>query len=197
MKLTYSAVLLTATTLGLSGCQTSKNLLNGFTGGVIKTATLPTQSSSRIQFVIKDVGGIFIASPNSKNLKVNGKNQGIVATTRGYFDNIILNKEENYNTSLSDLGLPKPLIPLDPKKRANNVVERYVTPTEQIHIKYVINGSDGRTQSHCEINGNFTPETNTDYRITGRKDYRKCYVLLEKFVKNSDGTTTLQPMRFE
>lgn len=192
MKLTYITLLLTATTLGLSGCQTSKNLLNGFTGGEIKAAKLPDTSSSRIQFVITSGMGRFIALPNAQNNKANGKNLGIVAQSRGNFDNVLLSKEDNQKTIRNNLGMPKPQI--NPREsKATNIVERYVNSNEQIQIAYNISSS----QDACKIGGKFTPQPNTDYRITGTSDYKKCYILLEKFVKNADGTTTLQPMRFE
>lgn len=194
-----SLIILTtlATSISITGCQTSKNLLNGFTGGVIKTAALPTQSSSRIQFFIKDSGGTFIASPDSAHLKVNGKNQGVVASTRGIFDNLTFSKADNFNTTYSDLGLPKPNEQLDSKRGRNNVVERYVTPNQEIDIKYLINGSSGSRSTHCDISGRFTPKPNTDYRITGESDYKKCYILLEQFVKDSRGNVTTQPIRFK
>nr|WP_313062089.1 hypothetical protein [Moraxella sp. CTOTU49097] len=192
MKLTPTLMLLMATTLGLTGCQTSKNLLNGFTGGETKVAKLPETSSSRVQFVITSVVGRFIALPDSQNTKANGKNLGIVAQSRGNFDNILFSKEDNQRTIRNNLGMPKPQID-STRAKSTNVVERYVNANEQIQIEYNISVS----QIACKIGGKFTPQPNTDYRITGTSDYKKCYILLEKFVKNADGTTTLQPMRFE
>lgn len=177
MKFSHIAILLTATTLGLTGCQTSKNLLNGFTGGETKVAELPDTSSSRIQFVITSGMGRFIALPNAQNNKANGKNLGIVAQSRGNFDNVLLSKEDNQKTIRNNLGMPKPQINPAASK-ATNIVERYVNPNEKIQIAYNISTS----QNACKIGGKFTPRPNTDYRITGTSDYKKCLCTRQKIL---------------
>lgn len=194
MKITHIAILLTATTLGLTGCQSTKNVLNGFTGGTIKNVSLPSHSTTRIQFVMKDGYGLFVASPNSKELKVNGKNQGVIANTVGFFGS---NTESSREVTLNDLGMLKPSMQLDPKRRTNNIVERYVNANEQIALKYRYNRPNGRGTSYCDISGRLTTKPNTDYRVTGWADTKKCYISLEEFVKNPDGTMTLQPIPFE
>lgn len=186
MKPSYVLSITICSVLSLSGCQTSKNLLNGFVGGTLKVAQLPETSSSKIQFVINDYYGMFLGSPNSKNVKVNGKSEGVVATR---FVSPLFNEQDKKKISASDLGMPKPAS----TPKSFNVVERYVNPNEQINIKYNM----GDSNESCGVSGRFTPEANTNYRITGNSDNKKCYIILEKFVKDKSGKSHLQIMRFE
>lgn len=160
--------------------------MNGFVGGTLNVAQLPDTSSSKIQFVINDYYGMFIGSPNSQNVKVNGRTEGVVATR---YANPLFNEQDKKKISSSDLGLPKP----DTKTKPFNVVERYVNPNEQINIKYTM----GDSNESCKVSGRFTPQANTNYRITGNSDSKKCYIILEQFVKDKSGQTRLQVIQFE
>ncbi len=177
-------------TIGLTSCQTSKNLLNGFTSGTANVAELPEYSTSRVQFVIYDGYGMFIASPNSANVKIDGKSLGVVATR---FVSPLFNEEDKQKISASNLGMPKP----DTNSKPVNVVERYVNPDEQIYIKYSMGNNNGTTQKNCSLNGNFTPKSNTDYRITGMSDRKSCFMVLEEFEKNKNGQTQLNTIKFD
>lgn len=176
--------------ISLSGCQTSKSLLNGFVGGTVNVAELPDKSSTRVQFVINDYSGMFIGSPDTKNTKVSGKTEGVMATR---FASPLFNKQDKQKISSMDLGMPKP----DLKKETYNVVERYINPNEQIQIKYTMGSNNGSTQTNCRVKGKFIPRANTDYRITGSSSREKCYVLLEQFTKNKNGQTYLVPIKFD
>ena len=184
MKLAYLLPIAIISTLGLSSCQTPKSLLNGFVGGNLKIAQLPETSSSKIQFVINDSYGMFIASPNSKNVKVNGKSEGVVATR---FASPLFNEQDKKKISSSDLGLPKLAT------KSFNIVERYVNPNEQINIKYTMGDSNER----CNVSGKFTPQANTNYRIIGNSGEKECYIILEQFIKDKGGQTRLQVIQFE
>ena len=176
--------------ISLSGCQTSKSLLNGFVGGTVNVAELPDKSSTRVQFVINDYSGMFIGSPDTKNTKVSGKTEGVMATR---FASPLFNKQDKQKISSMDLGMSKP----DLKKETYNVVERYINPNEQIQIKYTMGSNNGSTQTNCRVKGKFIPRANTDYRITGSSSGEKCYVLLEQFTKNKNGQIYLTPIEFD
>ncbi len=176
--------------ISLSGCQTSKSLLNGFVGGTVNVAELPESSSTRVQFVINDYFGMFIASPDTKNAKVSGKTEGVVATR---FVSPIFNKKDKQKISSMNLGMSK----LELKKESYNIVERYINPNEQIQIKYTMGSNNGSTQTNCRVTGKFIPKANTDYRITGSSSRKECYVYLEQFAKNKNGQTYLIPMKFD
>ena len=176
--------------ISLSGCQTSKSLLNGFVGGTVNVAELPEKSSTRVQFVINDYSGMFIGSPNSKNTKVSGKTEGVIATR---FASPLFNAQDKQKISLMNLGMPKPNV----EKKPYNIVERYINPNEQIQIKYTMGSNNGSTQTNCRVTGDFIPKANTDYRITGSSSSDKCYVLLEQFTKNKNGQTYLAPIQFD
>lgn len=176
--------------ISLSGCQTSKSLLNGFVGGTVNVAELPENSSTRVQFVINDYTGMFIGSPDTKNTKISGQTEGVVATR---FVSPLFNKQDKQKISSMDLGMPKP----DFEKEPYNVVERYINPNEQIQIKYTMGGNNGSTQTNCRVKGKFIPSANTDYRITGSSSRKECYVLLEQFTKNKNGQTYLVPIKFD
>ncbi len=177
--------------ISLSGCQTSKNLLNGFAGGIFNVAELPEKSSTRVQFVINDYSGMFIGSPDTKNTKISGQTEGVIATR---FANPLFNKQDRQKISSMDLGMPKPK---SIEKEHYNVVERYINSNEQIQIKYNMGSNNGSTQTNCSVKGEFIPRANTDYRITGSSNREKCYVLLEQFTKNKNGQTYLVPIKFD
>lgn len=176
--------------ISLSGCQTSKNLLNGFVGGSLNVAELPEKSSTRVQFVINDYYGMFIGSPDTKNTKVSGQTEGIVATR---FVSPLFNNQDKQKISAMNLGMPKPNF----EKAPYNIVERYIKPNEQIQIKYTMGSNNGSTQTNCRVSGKFVPKANTDYRITGRSNRKECYVLLEQFTKDKNGQTHLMPIKFD
>ena len=177
--------------ISLSGCQTSKNLLNGFVGGTANVAELPEKSSTRVQFVINDYFGMFIGSPDSINTKVSGKTEGVVATR---FVSPLFSKQNKQKIGAMDLGMPKPK---STGKEPFNIVERYIKPNEQIQIKYSMGTNNGSTQTGCTVIGKFTPKPNTDYRITGSSSREECYMLLEQFVTNKNGQTSLTSIMFD
>ena len=177
--------------VSLSGCQTSKSLLNGFVGGTLNIAELPEKSSTRVQFVINDYSGMFIGSPDIKNTKVSGQTEGVIATR---FVSPLFNKQDKQKISSMDLGMPKPK---SIEEEPYNVVERYINPNEQIQIKYTMGGNNGSTHTGCRVEGKFTSRANTDYRITGSSSRKECYVLLEQFTKNKNGQTHLVSIKFD
>lgn len=176
--------------VSLSGCQTSKSLLNGFVGGTLNVAELPENSSTRIQFVINDYTGMFIGSPDTENTKVSGQTEGIVATR---YVNPFFSNQDKQKISSMDLGMLKP----DFEKEPYNVVERYINPNEKTQIKYTMGSNNGSTKTNCRVKGEFIPSANTDYRITGSSSRKECYVLLEQFTKNKNGQTYLVPIKFD
>ena len=188
-----SSHLLGATILSivsLSGCQTSKSLLNGFVGGTLNVAELPENSSTRVQFIINDYTGMFIGSPDTENTKVSGQTEGIVATR---YINPFFSNQDKQKISSMDLDMPKPDFEKDPY----NVVERYINSNEQIQITYTMGSNNGSTRTSCRAEGKFIPKANTDYRITGSSSRKRCYVLLEQFTKNKDGQTYWVPIKFD
>lgn len=176
--------------ISLSGCQTSKSLLNGFVGGTLNVAELPESSSTRVQFVINDYTGMFIGSPDTENTKVSGQTEGIVATR---YINPFFSNQDKQKISSMDLGMPKP----DFEKEPYNIVERYIDSNEQIQITYTMGSNNGSTRTGCRVEGKFTPKANTDYRITGSSSRKECFVLLEQFTKVKNGQTYFTPIKFD
>lgn len=205
-KILSSVAILGMASIALTGCQTMKSSLNLVTDNMY-VAKLPESSSTKLQ-VVTDWGGSFNATPNSEKYRSSKKPGpgGILAlngsinptgmaklTVQPYTDQEKLFIYEN------DLNMPKPT---DAEKRVYSnaassspnftVTERYIAPNEPISIKFRGNDSFG----NCSVGGTFTPEANSNYRLTGAFG-RKCVVILEKFITNSRGETVLQNIRIE
>lgn len=205
-KMWSSVAILGAASIALTGCQTMKSSLNLVTDNMY-VAKLPERSSTKLQ-VVTDWGGSFNVAPNSDKYRSSKKSgTGGVLAMNGSLNPTGLAKlsmlpysdEEKLLIYENDLDLPKPT----PEEKLFysrtgssspnfTVTERYITPNQPISINFRGNDSFG----NCSVNGTFRPEADTNYRLTGVFG-RKCVILLEKFVTDSSGQTSLQNIGFD
>lgn len=201
-KILSNIVILGIAALGMQGCQVAKSSLNLITDNMY-IAQLPENTSTKIQ-IVTGWGGSFNATPNSDRyrgstklgagvLSMHGDSKSARLPIQGFTD-----KEKKLIFD-NDLNMPKPT---DREKRLYqlavdstvdvSVTERYITPNQPFSVFF----RGGDAFNTCSVDGTFTPKANSDYRLTGIFG-SKCVIILEQFVKNSHGETTLQAIKFD
>ena len=202
MKVLANIGILGMVAVSLSGCQMAKSSINFVTDNMY-VVQLPETTSTKLQ-VITSAGGSFNATPNSNRYRSSTKlGAGVLSMygsskTNRLFKQGFTEKERQLIFD-NDLNMPKPT---DSEKRTYqligsttaglSVTERYITPNQPFSVLF--RGSD--SFSNCSVDGTFIPEANTNYRLTGLFG-SKCVIILEKFVKDSRGNTSLQPVKLD
>ncbi|WP_131669146.1 hypothetical protein [Psychrobacter pygoscelis] len=201
-KIFTNIAILGMATLGLQGCQVAKSSLNLLTDNMY-VAQLPEKTSTKLQ-VVTGWGGSFNATPNSDRYRSSTKLGTGVLSMHGSSKSTRLpiqgfNDKEMRLIFDNDLNLPKPT---DREQRLYQsavgstvdvtVTERYITPDQPFSVYF--RGNDAFNA--CSVTGTFTPKANSNYRLTGMFG-SKCLVILERFVKNSRGETTLETIKFD
>lgn len=190
------------TAISVSGCQAMKSSVNFVTDNMY-AAQLPESTSTRLQ-VVTGSGGSFNVTPNSSKyrsstklgagvLSMYGSSESSKLPMQGFTD-----KEKRLIYD-NNLNMTKPT---DREKQRYNleggstagfsITERYITPNQPISFKFRGNDSFG----NCTTHGTFTPDANSNYRLTGVFG-RKCVIMLEKLSKDSRGNTTFQSIGFD
>lgn len=190
------------TAISMSGCQTMKKSVNLITDNLY-AAQLPEDTSTKLQ-IVTGVGGSFNVTPNSSKyrsstklgagvLSMYGSSKSPKLSMQGFTD------EERKFIYYNNLNMTKPT---DREKQRYNlaggstsdfsVTERYIAPNQPISFKFHAYDSF----SNCTVYGTYTPEANSNYRLTGVFG-KKCVIMLEKFSTDSRGNTTLQSISFD
>lgn len=200
-KILSGVALIGLATISLSGCQTMKKSVNLISDNMY-VAQLPESTSTKLQ-VVTGAGGLFNATPNSDKYRSSTKlGAGVLSMYRSSKPSIIpivgFTDEEEKLIFNNNLNMTKPNA--IEKQRYNlaggstsdfSITERYIDPNQPISFKF--RGND--SFNTCTVYGTFTPEANSNYRLTGVFG-SKCVIILEKFLKDSRGNTTLQSISF-